>query len=239
MNRGIFITGTDTNVGKTIVTAGALRYLRRKGVDAVSMKPVQTGAEPRDGGFIAPDLIVHHLAAGYEPSEEERTLMAPHLYEPECSPHLAGRMAGRFPDIPHILECATELFAQHDFLLVEGAGGVMAPLDETSTMLDLMKAMAFPVILVAHRGLGTINHSLLSLKALRDAGLLVLGVIFNERHDRPTDYIGRDNPETVARFGHVEILGDIDFLKDLSEASWDHFDACTPGLRALLDTMSR
>ncbi len=237
MSRGVFITGTDTDVGKTIVTAGFLRQLRRAGVNAASMKPVQTGAEvSSDGILTAPDLRVHHKAAEWVPPPGEADLMAPYLYEPACSPHLAGRMAGSYPDIGHIADCARQLEERYEFLLVEGAGGVYAPLTESETMLDLMKALGYPVLLVAHRGLGTINHTLLSIEALRSAGLKIMGVVFNEIEDVQPDFIKEDNPETVKSFGGVEILGNIDFLAPLEsdpDSAWGQFDRCMPGLTKL------
>ena len=232
MNGGLFITGTDTEVGKTIVTAGVLRYLRGQGVNAVSMKPVQTGAEPSsEGQLLAPDLVVHQRAAGLSVAPDGLDLMAPYCYEPACSPHLAGRMAGRYPDIGNIKNCATELLERYDLLLVEGAGGVLAPLTESDTMLNLMQALGYPVILVAHRGLGTINHTLLSVEALRHAGLDILGVVFNETQDAEPDFIRQDNPAAVKSFGRVEILGNIDHLSNLEtdpEAAWAHFQRCMP-----------
>lgn len=228
---GLFITGTDTDVGKTIVTAGLLRQLRNADINAASMKPVQTGAEPdASGELFAPDLAVHHAAAGFAPADDERALMAPYLYEPACSPHLAGRMAGRYPEIPHIVECARTLQERYEVLLVEGAGGVYAPLTESDTMLDLMWGLGFPVLLVAHRGLGTINHTLLSLQALRARRLTVLGVVFNETQDVESDFIKRDNPDAVAAFGDVPVLGNIDYLGDLEsdpEVAWNDFDENT------------
>lgn len=235
MKRGLFITGTDTEVGKTVITAGLLRYLRNEGIDAVSMKPVQTGAERVGDGFRAPDLVQHHAAAGLRPAAAEVALMAPYLYEPACSPHLAGRLAGRYPDLAHIEECAAGLLAEHGFLLVEGAGGIMAPLDESTTMLDLMRALGFPVILVAHRGLGTINHSLLSLDALKAANLEVAGIVFNETQDVEEDFIRKDNPDAVQRFGQVEVLGNVDFLGAFDDDGWGRFEACMPGLGGLLE----
>ncbi len=239
MSRGVFITGTDTDVGKTIVTAGLLRQLRGTGVNAASMKPVQTGAEEStDGKLTAPDLMVHRKAAGFTPPPDETDLMAPYLYEPACSPHLAGRMAGNYPDIGHITDCARQLEARYEVLLVEGAGGVYAPLTESETMLDLMKALGYPVLLVAHRGLGTINHSLLSIEALRSHGLEILGVIFNEIEDVQPDFIKKDNPTAVKSFGGVEILGNIDYLAQLEsdpDMAWSRFERCVPGLTKLLE----
>jgi dethiobiotin synthetase len=233
MAKGLFITGTDTEVGKTVVTAGLLRALRRRGVDAVSMKPVQTGAVALKGTLTAPDLEYHHHAAGLEPDESEHALMAPYLYEAACSPHLAGRMAGESPKVPRILEAAQSLAAKHELLLVEGAGGVYAPLNESATMLDLMQALGLPVVLVARRGLGTINHSLLSIRAIEAAGLPLLGVVFNEVGPGEEDFIKKDNPNAVATFGKVEVLGNVDYLENIEaepQSAWSTFEHCAARL---------
>jgi dethiobiotin synthetase len=214
MGRGCFITGTDTGVGKTAVTAAILRALRLHGMNAATMKPVQTGAAMCDGMWLAPDLALHHAGAAFWPPVAHMRLMQPYCYEPACSPHLAGRMAGHYPDLARIEANARELLNLYDVLLIEGAGGVYAPLTETETTLDLMKRLAMPVILVARRGLGTINHTLLTLHALRDAGLAVAGVNFNETENVPVDFIRADNPRAVEAFGKVPILGNMDFLPD-------------------------
>lgn len=225
MNRGLFITGTDTDAGKTVVTAGLLRALRRRGIDAVSMKPVQTGAELIDGRSVAPDPRVHHAAAGFTPAPDELEWMAPYLYEPACSPHLAGRMAGRYAKIDVIRDCFSKLASLHAMVLVEGAGGVLAPVNERETMLDVMITLDLPVLLVARRGLGTINHTLLSVEAIRRAELQILGVVFNETENVPMDFIRDDNPNAVAQFGDVAILGNVGFVTSFDEAGWTRFDA--------------
>ena len=225
----IFITGTSTEVGKTVVTAGLLRALRQRGVDAVPMKPVQTGGEPdRTGTLQAPDLCFCLSVTGMTPDNFEMALMNPYVYEPACSPHLAGRMAGSYPNVDHIVNCAEELAAKHDCVLIEGAGGIMVPLNEDTLALDLIQHLNAPVILVAHAGLGTINHTLLSINTLRQAGLEVLGVIFNEvtptaEEDR---FIADDNPDAIARFGEVEILGSIRYAESIEEESvfWNQFE---------------
>lgn len=234
----LFITGTDTDVGKTIVTAGLLRLLRERGVDAVSMKPVQTGAEMLNGEWTAPDLVLHWDVAGLHPDTDERKLMAPYLYEPACSPHLAGRMENRYPQIDYIVECARALEERHNVLLIEGAGGAMAPVDESNTMIDMMVALEAAVVLVAHRGLGTINHTLLSLAALRAAGLEVLGVVFNEVQDVEPDFIKQDNPKSVEQFGNVEVLGNIDYLGasfTQENGPWKQFEAGLTGLNRIVE----
>ena len=237
MQRVLFVTGTDTDVGKTIVTAGLLRGLRARGIDAVSMKPVQTGAERIDGRLVAPDLLVHWDAASLAPDLAEQALMAPYLYEPACSPHLAGRMAGAYPDIVHIVSCAQALLDSHQALLMEGADGLMAPLDESHTMLDLMQALGAPVILAAHRGLGTINHTLLALAALRAAKLDIAGVILNETRDVPVDFIRSDNPDAIEQFGNVRVLGNVDYLPALDNAGWNRLNECLSGIDYLLEKL--
>lgn len=237
MNR-FFITATGTDVGKTIITAGLLRYLRNQDRNAISVKPVQTGAECINGQLVAPDLEVHWKAANYSPDENERALMAPYLYEPACSPHLAGRMAGNYPEIQTILRSVHDLEEKHEDILVEGAGGIYAPLNEDYTMLDLMKKIDYPVILVAHRGLGTLNHTLLSIEVIREAGLDIAGVILNEVEDVEPDFIKKDNPSAIEAFGQVPIIGNVDYLQELTsnpDTAWAHFESCCEDLFSLLD----
>lgn len=244
MSRGIFITGTDTGVGKTVVTAGILRWLRQQGVDAVPMKPVQTGATRQGRRLIAPDLEFCLAASGIKPAAGEAELMLPYAYEPACSPHLAGRLANNYPELAKITSCAEKLLRKHRAIVVEGAGGIMVPLNEIVTMLDLMKALAYPVVLVARFGLGTINHALLSIQALQASGLNLLGVVFNhtEPPRKENQFIEADNPETIARFGNVTVLGKLRYFKNLSperEDIWRHFEADISGLKNILAELRR
>lgn len=212
--RGIFITGTGTGVGKTYVTCALLRALRQQGVDAAPMKPFQTGAL-RDGATLhAPDLEEALDAAGLRPTAEELPLMVPFLYEPACSPHLAARLIGVVePDasMPSLTEQVMErveaLLARHEFLVVEGAGGVLVPLSTHETMRDLMAGLGFPVLVVAQAGLGTLNHTLLTLEALRRVGIQVLGVLLNEAGPDAPEYIVEDNLEYLRQRGSVPVLG--------------------------------
>ena len=203
--RGLFVTGTDTGVGKTWVAAGLLAALRRRGIDAVPMKPVQTGCTGRGADLRAPDLELSLAAAGLVPAPGERALMAPYLFRPACSPHLAAERAGVRIDLTRIARAARALAAAHEFVCVEGAGGVLVPLDGKLTMVDLMRRLGLPVLLVARAGLGTINHTLLSLRALRENGLSVAGVVFNQAGPGPWGMIEADNVKTVARLGQVPV----------------------------------
>ena len=244
MSRGLFITGTGTGVGKTVITAGIVRWLRGRGIDAVPVKPVQTGGKSVKGGLVSPDLDFCLSAAGMRVSESDMAPMAPYIYAPACSPHLAGRIKGQYPKIAHIQTCFEALSLCCDMVVIEGAGGIMVPLDEQATMLDLMELLGFPVVLVAHTGLGTINHSLLSIQALRTAGLKVLGVVFNETEpgSPEDDFIKKDNIDTVARMGDVYVLGNVTHLAGLcpnSEDLWNQFEKDMPGMQKILEGAGR
>jgi dethiobiotin synthase len=252
MMRGLFITATDTGVGKTVVTAALLRRLRAGGVDATVMKPMQTGGAAvsslpdavGSGGLKAPDLDFCLRAAGLEPDADEYARMCPYLYEPACSPHLAGRMARHSPQIPTIVAAARRLASDHDAAVVEGAGGVLVPIDEQHTMLDLMAALGLPVLLVARGALGTINHTLLSIRAIRSAGLTLLGVVVNDPQPTERDFVRQDNPAAIRQFGEVEILADIPYIAGLRApdppaAAWEAMDEAFVGFGRIMAELTR
>jgi dethiobiotin synthetase len=212
--QGLFVTGTDTGVGKTVVTAALLAMLRYEGLDAVPMKPVQTGCRRGAGGRLEPpDLDAALRRAGLpRGSEAERRYMCPYRFASPCSPHLAAQREGATISLARIARCFRALHRRHGFVVVEGAGGVLAPIGARRTMADVMERLRLPVVLVARPGLGTINHTLLSLRELRRRGILVLGVIFNCSRPSRRGYIERDNEETICRLGHVRILGRVPCL---------------------------
>ena len=113
MSNGLFITGTDTDAGKTVVAAGILKLLREKGVDAVPVKPIQTGGIPSSDGLLASDLEFSLATAGINPNQDEKKLMAPYVYNPACSPHLAGRLAQAYPELSKINDCIQKLLQDH------------------------------------------------------------------------------------------------------------------------------
>lgn len=215
MISGVFIAGTGTDVGKTIATAAVLRWLRTRSIAAMAMKPVQTGALVCDDGRIeAPDIGVVLQAAGATTDDETRAHLSPYLFRPACSPHLAARLAGEKISIDRILASAAWLGARHQWLVVEGAGGLAVPLNEDQTMLDLVEALALPVLLVGHSGLGTVNHVLLSLEALRQRGCKVVGVVLNDVQPVREDeaFLHDDNVGAIACFGRVQHVIRIPYL---------------------------
>jgi len=215
----VFITGTDTGVGKTVVSATLLCALKSNGVDAVYMKPVQTGCRRKSGHLVAPDLEFVLSVSGFLPTEQERKLMAPYRFRQACSPHLAAALERRNISLSKIMKAFAGLKSRHDFVIVEGAGGILTPLSWQYSMLDVMKSLSLPVILVARPGLGTINHTLLSLRELRRAKLNILGVVLNYSSAKTKGIIEASNKEAVERLGRVPVLAEFPFLGNLQRGA--------------------
>lgn len=238
---GLFVTGTDTGIGKTALSALLLAELRRRGINAAPMKPAQTGCEnkgfrpeasrcPTSGAqsLCVPDLDYSLSMASMQVSPETYKAMSPYQFEPACSPHLAAEMAGTEIEITEMVIAARALVSDYDFVIAEGAGGVLVPLNHRTTMLDLMQALKFPVLLAARPGLGTINHTLLSIRALRDEGLDIKGVVLVNGTDTEPGFIEDDNVTTIAHFGRVPVLGTIPYCARLTEPNPDYDDLPIP-----------
>ena len=192
---GYFVTGTDTNVGKTVLSALLVAAL-----EAVYWKPVQTGAiEGTD----------RESVRRWTEATEERLPLERYRFDPPVSPHLAAREAGvqiKLDEIKFPAGLGNRTW------IVEGAGGVMAPINENELMRDLMKRIGFPVVIAARTALGTINHTLLTLAALREAGVPICGVAL----------IGDENVENrraIEHFGKVRVIGRIPVLPEINRAA--------------------
>ncbi len=170
--RGLFITATDTGVGKTEVACGLVRGHRARGLDVGAMKPAQSGhvsGEPSDADRL------RAAAGGGDPPE----LVCPYSFGPPLAPAVAARLAGETVSLPRILDAARTLAARHAALVVEGAGGLLTPLTDGETFADLAVALGLPVLVVARAGLGTVNHTALTCEALRARHLAVHGVVLD------------------------------------------------------------
>lgn len=175
--RGVFVTGTDTDAGKTVVTAALLRALLRRGVRARAVKPVQTGV-PETG--LAGDARLYMDAAGeWAASSVSPVAVTLERFRLPVSPHLAAAREGRRLTAADLASAVGDACRDGAFALVEGAGGAAVPLNDDESMLDLMAALDLPVLLVAANRLGAINHALLTLQALRARGLRVAGIVCN------------------------------------------------------------
>lgn len=171
MSKGMFITGTDTGVGKTMAACALLRRYVAAGWRAVGMKPVAAG-----GGEDNDDLVALAAAGNVDAPLSAR---CPYAFEGAIAPHLAARTAGVVIDLYRVQKCYEELRARADRVVVEGAGGALAPLGERIDMLDIARVLGLPVLMVVGVRLGCLNHALLTSLAIRARGLKLAGWIAN------------------------------------------------------------
>jgi dethiobiotin synthetase len=197
--RGLFVTGTDTGAGKTVVAAAIAACLHRRKGTVAAWKPVVTGTgEPPDPRW-PPD---HELLARV--TEADPATVAPFTFGPAVSPHLAAADAGRPIEPAALVAQARGRAARVDALVVEGVGGLLVPLTHGYSVRDLAVALGLPIVIAARPGLGTINHTLLTLEAARAAGLRVAAVVMTPWRKPPTVLEG-SNRTTVATLGDVEV----------------------------------
>lgn len=196
---GCLVTGTDTGVGKTIVTAAIVAALRAQQVDVVGLKPVVTGTDEPAPGPWPPDHELLAAVSGLEVSEVNFA-----AYGPPVSPHLAAQTSGR-PVIPAQLVAGIRQAAdRHDTVIVEGVGGLLVPLADGYDLRHLAAELGLPVVIVARPGLGTINHTLLTLEAARARELQIGGVVLNPWPREP-DAMLRSNRETIETLGETSV----------------------------------
>jgi dethiobiotin synthetase len=212
---GIFITGTGTEVGKTMVAGAAARTLAARGKRVAVFKPVVSGLDDYRDGDALPDHDLLRLASGSPQSDDE---IAPYRYGPAVSPHLAAALAGEEIE-PARLRAAAEAAARDaDVLVCEGVGGFLVPLTLGYLVRDFARDIGAPVGIAASAGLGTINHALLTIESVRSVGLEVAAVVLTPWPDEP-GVLERANRDAIERLGQVrvEVLPHLD-LSDTT--SW-------------------
>jgi len=197
--RGLFITGTDTGAGKTIVAAALIAAMAGAGEAVTAHKPAVTGLDEPPGSWPA-DHELLAAAAGMSPEQ-----VAPLRYGPAVSPQLAAELAGNRVE-PARMEARARAAGELGPLVVEGAGGLLSPLAEDYTVCDLACALGLPVLIAARASLGTINHSLLTLRAARAAGLEVRAVVLTPWPAEPSR-LEIANRDAIERMGDVEVAG--------------------------------
>jgi dethiobiotin synthetase len=193
--RGVFVTGTDTGVGKTVV-AGAI--CAACSVPVAALKPVVTGLDEPPGEWPHDHVLLARAAGGRQTPEE----VAPYRFGPPVSPHYAAELAGATIEPARILAAARG----HELLICEGVGGLMVPITTGYLVRDLAVDLGLPVVIASRTGLGTINHTLLTIEGARAAGLGVAGVVMTPWRD-DVEPIERSNRETVERLAGVPVHG--------------------------------
>ncbi|MTI84460.1 MAG: dethiobiotin synthase [Firmicutes bacterium] len=210
--RGFFITGTDTGVGKTACTAGLAANLKQRGFDVGIMKPVQTGSEKTCNGLVSVDALFTMIVAEISDPVE---LVSPYRLEPPLAPSIAAQISGVNIEVHKIDHAYRELCKRHRFMLVEGAGGIMVPVTGRFLMADLVKMLNLPVLIVARPGLGTVNHTLLTIEYAKSRDIQVAGIIINGLNESEAGPAEKTNPGLIEELSGVPVVGIIPYDADL------------------------
>jgi dethiobiotin synthetase len=201
--RGVFVTGTDTEVGKTVLAASICAAAVARGIKVAAFKPVVTGLdEPASGDWPRDHELLSQVANAGQSADE----ITPHRYGPAVSPHLAESLSSTTVDPEQLVEAAQAQAQRADALVVEGVGGLLVPLTKDYLVRDFAGELSLPIVIAARPGLGTISHSLLTIEAARAVALRIQAVVLTPWPDDP-DAMLRSNMETIERFGEVPVLG--------------------------------
>lgn len=207
---GLFITGTDTNVGKTQIASWIIRELRSARHRVAAYKPVCSGAS-----CTSPpqwdDIDRLRTALGLDLPDE---IICPQRFLAPLAPHLAARAEGRFVDFEQLVGGMDWWRGRADLMIVEGAGGLLAPVTDTKTVADLARAVRYPLIIVARCGLGTINHTLLTIEAARSRQLAIAGVVLNQSHPDDNWSLAESNAVEIETRGGVSVFGFMKYGSD-------------------------
>lgn len=215
--KGFFITGTDTGIGKTVVTACLWSLLAKNGRDVGVMKPIETGVDPKCNSTANSDAQFLLEVSG---AKDDLRDVCPIRLKTPASPLQAARIEGTTIDPEKIFRSFQKLQHQHELMLVEGVGGLMVPITRNYKVVDLARDLALPLIVVCRSTLGTLNHTLLTLKAARERGLEVHGVILNFSEQREKDAVEAGQSDLIAELGETRILGECPYLGQISSETF-------------------
>ena len=212
MSKGWFITGTDTGVGKTAVACMIAACLKKRGGNVGVLKPIATGGRATPSGLVSDDALALAAVAGVDDPYE---LVNPVCLEAPLAPSVAAREAGKPIDVSVVWRALGTLRERHETMIVEGIGGIMVPISDGFLVSDLARMIGLPLIVVAQAGLGTINHTLLTLEHARAKGLSVAGIILNGARGGGDDPSEKTNAAEIARHGGVRVLGTVKHVPGL------------------------
>lgn len=220
--KGFFVTGTDTGVGKTIISCGLAAVLKEKKIDVGVFKPLLSGIS-RDHPESDTSLLkqMSQTSLSYED-------ITPFAFKEPLAPYVAGKMEGKVVNIEDVLHCWERIRERHEYFIVEGAGGISVPLGENFLISNLIKALQLPIVIVARPNLGTVNHIFLTVQYAKSMGLKIAGIVINGISDHP-DIAEKTNPKLIEELCDVPILGITPNLKEITNESIqkmvkDHID---------------
>ncbi len=202
--KAIFVTGTDTGVGKTVVTGCLARFLKEKGYAVITQKWIETGCEEE----FSRDVMEHLKIMGSNIGSISGYLrhVSPYVFTTASSPHLASSIEKRKINADKIIKSFKLLSGYFDFVIVEGVGGALVPLDKKRLVIDIARHLDLPVLVVAQNKLGAINHTLLTIEALQSRRLKVMGIVFNNSKGEKKEIL-RDNPRIIKSHVKQQIFG--------------------------------
>ena len=208
---GIFVTGTDTGIGKTVVTGLLAKFLDDQGYKVVTQKWVETGTE----GF-SKDVSLHLKLLGRDKKDLKNYLndISPYTFKFPSSPHLGSSLEKKKINIEKIKVSFKSLTKAFDFVIVEGVGGALVPLNKKKLVIDLAKELNLAALIVVGNKLGAINHTLLTIEALRARKIKIIGIVFNHLGDKGSSMILKDNPKIIEAISGSKSLGNLPWTKD-------------------------
>jgi dethiobiotin synthetase len=213
---GIFVTGTSTGVGKTIIAAGLAWAMRKREIDVGVMKPFATANRVFSRKYRSQDTAILANASRVNDADSE---LNPFFYPIAASPLVASELKHEPPiNIEKALQTLQNLGMKHDFLIAEGIGGILVPLTENESVASFAKRADLPLVIVSTSSLGTLNHTLLTIMACKEFGLNIMGIILNKMPRKP-NMVERKTPEVIERLTDIEVLAILPISKDVNYAT--------------------
>ena len=207
---GIFVTGTDTEIGKTFIACGFAALLKQAGVEVGVMKPISTG-DTRDAEFL-------RLAAQVD---DPMDLINPITLRYPLAPSVSANIEGRHVDLSAVTRAYAILKEKYDYMIVEGVGGIAVPITDDKLVVHLIKEIGLPILIVADAGLGTINHTMLTVAFARKYDIQILGIVLNRFRTEKVSFVEMTNPSEIERMTQIPVIGLVPFDEGLSKPNSD------------------
>lgn len=221
--KGIFVAGTDTGIGKTVVSAAIIRALAKTGRRVGAMKPVETGCNEVDGLLIPSDGMFLREMAGMDDSID---IVTPERYKNPVAPMIAAGLENRPVNLDRVSDAFKKLSRKYEFVVVEGVGGLLVPINKNYFVSDLIRGLRLPVVVVARALLGTINHTLLTVKQALNEGLDVKGVIINNHCPPENSIAEKTNPDVLRELCPVPVLGVLPYIENVTAEGIEKLSSC-------------